>query len=79
MQLQSIPAQQVQSKEAFLKIAEAYRDANTAINSGAALQFSATGGPAGRGVWSTCSTRKGREFVSLAGGERRGPPLREAP
>lgn len=42
MQLQWIPAQQVQSKEAFLKIAEAYRAANTAVNSGAALQLSGT-------------------------------------
>ena len=42
MQLQWIPAQQVQSKEAFLKIAEAYRAANTAVNSGAAEQLSRT-------------------------------------
>ena len=42
MQLQWIPAQQVQSKEAFLKIAEAYRAANTAVNSGAAKQLSGT-------------------------------------
>lgn len=42
MQLQWIPAQQVQSKEAFLKIAEAYQVANTASISGAAEQLSGT-------------------------------------
>ncbi len=42
MQLQWIPAQQVQSKEAFLIIAEAYRAANTASISGIAEQLSGT-------------------------------------
>lgn len=42
MQLQWIPAQQVQSKEAFLKIAETYRAANTTSISGAAEQLSST-------------------------------------
>ena len=42
MQLQWIPAQQVQSKEAFLKIAEAYRAANTASISGLPEQLSST-------------------------------------
>jgi aspartate kinase len=42
MQLQWIPAQQVQSKEAFLIIAETYRAANTASISGLAEQLSGT-------------------------------------
>jgi aspartate kinase len=42
MQLQWIPAQQVQSKEAFLNITAAYQAANAAVNSGAAKQLSGT-------------------------------------